>query len=417
MALSRAVDTSANPLGPASRAPRPRSTALLALAPWGGVPLLSAWLGAIAAALLRLGAGPARGAAAGMLALLAALGFGAALAAPSLDASAQGAPLPPGAVRVLGDETRASDAVRIGLVQPALPMERWADPLQAASTVAALTTLSVAAAEPHRFDVLVWPENAVQALLPANEGLVAQALAALGDDVSHLLLGAPRYDPAAPTRRFNSALLYRAAGTESAELVATHDKGRLLPLFERAPPWRWLAALVPPSAGLTPGAAPRVLRVDGTLGIGPLICYEVLFPSVARQQVRDGAGILVNLSNDAWFGGSGGAEQHFAASVVLAATHRRPLLRSTPTGVTAAIDAAGRVEGRLPQDEPGVLAVEVAPGTSRAPAVWLGDAPAWWALALASAWTAGERIRTRRRLPAAPSARSRIARAAEISDR
>ncbi len=380
--------------------------ALLALAPWGGVPLLSAWIGAIAAALLRLGAGPARSAAARALALLAALGLGAALAAPNLDvASAPSAALPAGAVRLLTDEARAPEAVRIGLVQPALAMDRWADPLHAASTVAALTRLSVAAAKTHRFDLLAWPENAVQALLPANEGLVADALSALDGDVSHLLLGAPRYDPAAPTHRFNAALLYRATGTGRAERIATHDKGKLLPLFERAPPWRWLAAVVPPGSGLTAGEGPAILRMSETLGIGALICYEVLFPEVARQHVRNGAGVLVNLSNDAWFGGSGGAEQHFAASVVLAATHRRPLLRSTPTGVTAAIDAGGRVAARLPQDEPGVLAVEVAPGIGLAPAVWLGDAPAWFALVFAGVWTVHERVRRRRTLPRAERAR------------
>lgn len=378
-------------------APQP---ALLALAPWGGVPLLSAWLGAIAVAALRLGVGPARGAAIRALALFAALGFGAALAAPALDvASAPGAPLPAGAVRPLTAAARAPGSVRIGLVQPALPMEQWADPLHAASTVAALTRLSVAAAETRGFELLIWPENAVQALLPANEGLVVQALMALDGNVPHLLLGAPRYDPATPTRRFNAALLYRATGTERADLIATHDKGKLLPLFESTPRWRWLAAIVPPGAGLTPGDDPAVLRVSEALGVGPLICYEVLFPGVARQHVRDGAGVLVNLSNDAWFGGSGGAEQHFAASIVLAATHRRPLLRSTPTGVTAAIDAGGRVALRLPQNEPGVLAVEVAPGTSHPPAVWLGDAPAWLALVFASAWTVLDRVRKLRDRP------------------
>ncbi len=368
--------------------------ALLALAPWGGVPLLSAWLGAIAAALLRLTVGPARGAATRVLVLLAALGFGAALAAPPLDvAPAPGAQLPAGAVRPLSRGSRAPGALRVGLVQPALPMDRWADPLHAASTVAALTKLSVAAAHRYPIDLLVWPENAVQALLPANEGLVAQALSALDGSVPHLLLGAPRYDPAAPTRRFNAALLYRATETEAAELVATHDKGKLLPLFENTPGWRWLASVVPPAADLTRGDGPRVLRIDETLGIGPLICYEVLFPEVARQHARNGAGVLVNLSNDAWFGGTGGAQQHLAASIVLAATVRRPLLRSTPTGVTAAVDAGGRVVLRLPQDEPGVLAVEVAPATGRSPAVWLGDVPAWFALVLAGAWTVMERVR------------------------
>jgi apolipoprotein N-acyltransferase len=374
--------------------------ALLALAPWGGVPLLSAWLGAIATALLRLDRSGTRSGAAVALALLAALGLAAAIVAPELGVSgASDTTLPQGAVRPLTAKAHAPRAVRIGLVQPALPMDRWADPLHAASTVEALTNLSAEAAERVRFDLVVWPENAVQALLPANEALVRRAVSALDGRIPLLLLGAPRYDPAAPTRRFNAALLYRTLEPERAVLLATHDKGKLLPWFESTPSWRWLASWVPKGAGLVAGDGPTVLRVSDHLGIGPLICYEVLFPGIARQLVRDGAGVLVNLSNDAWFGGSGGAEQHFAASILLAATHRRPLLRSTPTGVTAAIDAAGRVVSRLPPDEPGVLAVEVMPATSQPPAVVFGDAPAWFALLFASAWTLLESRRGLRGTP------------------
>ena len=168
----------------------------------------------------------------------------------------------------------------------------------------------------------------------------------------------------------------------AAEPVAIHDKTHLLPFFERTPAW-----LAQGDAGLTAGRSPAVLRSGERISIGPLLCYEVLFPSVARRQVEDGATLLVNLSNDAWFAGSGGAEQHFAAAVVLAATLGRPLLRATPSGVTAAVAASGRVAARLPADRPGALVVDVTPSHARTPASRTGDAPAWIALAVAALWT------------------------------
>lgn len=344
--------------------------ALLALAAWGGVPLVSAWLGALAAACARLVAGPRGPGLATSFAVLAVAGGVPAMVAPGA-----------GGVRVAAGEAAPAGWFRVALVQPALRMETWADPLRARETVARLTELTRRALERTRADLVVWPENAVQALLPANRALVADARAALGSRTAHLLLGAPRHDARQPGRRFNAALLY-AAGPDP---VAVHDKVELLPIFERVP--AWLRAATGWDAGLTPGAAPAVLQA-GELRIGALICYELLFAHVARTQVRDGAGVLVNLSNDAWFGGSGGAEQHFAAAPLLAVTLRRPLLRSTPTGITAALDAAGRVVARLEPGAPGVLLLDLAPADGLSPAARLGRLPAWVAVGVSVGFAA-----------------------------
>lgn len=344
------------------------SPSLLGLAPLGGVGLLSAWLAAIATAIARALAGPSRSRAAALAVALLAAGACAARFAIEADDG----------VRLAGAGAAPPGALRVALVQPALPMTQWADPTHTSSTVDHLVSLSSAAARARSVDLVVWPENAIQALLPANDGQVEKALAALGADVPHLLLGAPRYDPVRPTERFNAALLYGS----TAEPVAIHDKTHLLPFFERTPAW-----LAQGDAGLTAGRSPAVLRSGERISIGPLLCYEVLFPSVARRQVEDGATLLVNLSNDAWFAGSGGAEQHFAAAVVLAATLGRPLLRATPSGVTAAVAASGRVVARLPGDRPGALVVDVTPSHARTSASRTGDAPAWIALAVTALWT------------------------------
>jgi len=100
---------------------------------------------------------------------------------------------------------------------------------------------------------------------------------------------------------------------------------------------------------------------DTRLGI--LICYEVLFPDLSRELVRRGAGVLVNPSNDAWFEGTAGPEQMAAAAVLRAVATRRPLLRATPTGITVAIDARGRVVAQLARGPAGALVVDVWPAS------------------------------------------------------
>jgi apolipoprotein N-acyltransferase len=129
--------------------------------------------------------------------------------------------------------------------------------------------------------------------------------------------------------------------------------------------------------------------LDG-VQLGPLICYELLFANLARSLVGDGSQVLVNLSNDGWFGGSGGAEQHLTAAVLRAIEFRRPVLRSTSDGITVAVDAAGRIAGRLPERDPGVLVVDVRPSPARTLYSRVGDLVSWVALLGAGALTLGE---------------------------
>jgi apolipoprotein N-acyltransferase len=213
----------------------------------------------------------------------------------------------------------------------------------------------------------VWSENALPALLPENAHLLRGALPEHRGPRA-LLLGAGRADPARPGTLHTSAFL----ADESTRLLAVHDKVRLLPFAERAP-WPLSASrlgIVP----IAPGTDPVVMEWRGTR-FGPLLCYEVLFAGLVRDLARDGAGILVNLSNDSWFGASGAAEQHLAAAMFRAIETRRPLLRATHTGISAGLDASGRVVATLPRDVPGTLRLDVAPGAGTTLYTALGDAP------------------------------------------
>ena len=102
---------------------------------------------------------------------------------------------------------------------------------------------------------------------------------------------------------------------------------------------------------------------EGGLVPGLLICYESLFPELARARVRDGANVLVNISNDAWFGRTSAPWQHLHAAVLRAVEYGRPLVRSTNTGVSAFVDSRGRVVMHSGLFVATTLHARVAPGT------------------------------------------------------
>jgi apolipoprotein N-acyltransferase len=241
-------------------------------------------------------------------------------------------------------------AIRVALVQPGTPRESMRD---AARVVARLDQLVAVTRSALPADLVVWPENATGVALPANASLVRDALESLSPRPA-LLFGAPAYDPAAPTRLFNSVLLWDASGSERGR----YDKTHLLPFTEFVPPF--FAALGVRGGHSAAGGSIAPLEWRNTK-MGILICYELLFPNLSRELVRHGAGVLINPSNDVWFDDTAGPQQMLAAAVLRAIATRRPLLRATPTGITAAIDARGRVVAQLARGVSGALVVDVWP--------------------------------------------------------
>jgi apolipoprotein N-acyltransferase len=203
-------------------------------------------------------------------------------------------------------------------------------------------------------DVAVWPENVVPAFLPANEALLTPALESLAETVRHVVLGAPRTSADANGAVYNAALLY-----SDARRVAAHDKVHPVPFAESIPAFSrgWWKRPIAVGAG----DAPQTLPIPGAM-LGPLICYELLFDELGVAQTRAGADVILNLSHDGYFGGSWGARQHLLAAPLRAIELGRPLLRATSSGITVAIDSAGRVAARAPAQTPATLRVDVWPG-------------------------------------------------------
>ncbi|MEZ4217270.1 MAG: apolipoprotein N-acyltransferase [Myxococcota bacterium] len=326
--------------------------ALLQPAAWTGAAglalLVAAVNGAFAVAALR-------GAAARRPAFAALAGVGACFAAAYLasglaDGGAGGAPRP-GAVLASG--TGGTGAVHVRLVQP---NARAAARASSAGVGAELDRLVALTAAGGPVDLAVWPENALRAVLPANLGLLARAWPDRATRPRALLVGAPRSDAAEPGALFNSAFSL----DDAFAVEAVHDKVHLLPLGEYVP--APLRALGVSGHDTRAGEAPRVLGARDGLRIGALVCYEIAFAPLARALAHDGADVLVNVANDGWFGRTGAVEQHFASAVLRAVETGRPVLRATHTGVTAAIDAWGRVVARAPEHAATALDADVVPG-------------------------------------------------------
>ncbi len=305
----------------------------------GGVLLVSGMLVVVNAALARLALEGLGAASPGLLGSLAAVALLALAGA-----------LVPGAEPV--------EAVSVALVQgPSGGAERRG-PAEAADEIARLARSSAKAAQA---ELVIWPENAANVPLPWNASLLRDLLLEAAIPAAHLIVGAPVWPEPEGFTLHTSALLLSPA----REVLGRHDKVKLVPFGEFTP---WPLRPAETSAETRPGKRPQVLDA-ATLRVGPLICYEVLFGSLSRSLVRDGANVLANLSNDGWFRHAAALEQHLAAGIYRAIETRRPMLRATRTGITASIDERGQILGRLPLHEEGVLETRVSPGRGRTPYV------------------------------------------------
>jgi apolipoprotein N-acyltransferase len=143
----------------------------------------------------------------------------------------------------------------------------------------------------------------------------------------------------------------------SGEVLAQYDKIHLVPFGEYVPLRRWLVLaekLTAEIGDFVPGSKLVVSQMEGGRMSG-LICYEVIFPDLVRRFVRNGAEVLVNISNDGWYGSSAARYQHLLIARMRAIENARYLLRATNTGITAVIRPDGRVTAELAPDRPGVL--------------------------------------------------------------
>lgn len=256
--------------------------------------------------------------------------------------------------------------VRMRLVQPSVPQrEKWRPENQERIFAEHLDlSLRDPAGKPddaRGIDLIVWPEAAMP-FLPLRS---PAALARIGDMLppgAHLVSGALRLDEVDPTVPGSTRRVYNSlmAFGEGGRLVANYDKIHLVPFGEYLPLHEWLEAIGLENlsrlrGGFASGVRPRpLMAIPGLPKLGPLICYEAIFPGTLVQGTERPAA-LVNVTNDGWFGNTTGPRQHLHQARVRAVEEGLPVLRVANNGISALIDAQGRLLARLDLDAKGVI--------------------------------------------------------------
>lgn len=245
-----------------------------------------------------------------------------------------------GALRL--DALHFSRDLRIGVVQANIPAGRkWDMPADETLSLYEKQSEVVLAAHPA---FLVWPETAVPAALrfrPWARHEVHRWVDSVGVP---LLTGAIDYD----TNGQSDALPLNAAFLISpgSRNLPRYAKIHLVPFGERIPGQRWfpfLGKIRLGQAEFAPGKTLTIFQPVADMRAGCLICFEVVFPEVAAGLVRRGAEILVNMTNDGWYGNSSGPYQHLALTRLRAIVTRRSIARAANTGISALIDPTGRI--------------------------------------------------------------------------
>jgi len=260
----------------------------------------------------------------------------------------------------------------VALLQGAIVQDLKWKPEQLTSTLELYARLT---AQTLGTELIVWPEAAVPTLIEDVRGYVAgvrQASAARGSTV---LLGILRGDPEAGQDAAQNVLV------ALTEPMQTYVKRHLVPFGEYFPVPEfvrgWMRLMNLPSSDIVSGARDQPPLKAAGERIAVTICYEDVFPAEQLHYLPD-ATLLVNVSNDAWFGDSIAPHQHLQIAQPLAAEVGRYMLRATNTGVTAVIDERGRVLARLRQFEPGVLKATVRGFDGATPYARVGN----WAVVL-----------------------------------
>lgn len=236
---------------------------------------------------------------------------------------------------------------------------------------------------------VIWPEAAMPFFPLEAQNALEEISAVLPDGVT-LLTGALRRDPPGPSepgkaKVFNSIVAFDA----DAKPIALFDKIHLVPFGEYLPAEPMLSAfglkkLTVGRGAFSSGPAPRpLISLPGLPPITGLICYEALFPNEIVQ-TADRPGVLLNVTNDGWFGNSTGPRQHFHQSRVRAVEQGVPLIRAANNGISAVVDANGRIVSELGMNVRGVI--DSALPTAGPPPIYAryGDMPFVVLLILAS---------------------------------
>jgi apolipoprotein N-acyltransferase len=330
-----------------------------------GVSALLALVSAAAAVVAVTRRTPHQWAAAGVLALVAVVAAG-------------------GTWRIAGAAlTTRGPVMKVGLVQGNVAQDQKWDPQYRQEILdrylrLSRQVISVGA----RF--VVWPEASTPFFFEAESQYAAPVRALARETRTPMLIGTDQYEAdASGDRVYNSALMLGPDGTSRG----TYQKMQLVPFGEYVPLKSLLffvGPLVEKVSDFAPGTVPVVLEAGG-VRTGVAICYEVVYPWIARAFAAGGAEVLTTITNDAWFGRSSAPYQHFEQASVRAVEQGKYLVRAANTGISGVVDPYGRTVVATPLFEEAAITQDVRLIQSRTIYSYLGDLVAWLCAAAAGA--------------------------------
>ena len=243
-------------------------------------------------------------------------------------------------------QERVGVPLKVALIQGNIDQGIKWDPSFMEETISIYERLSRRAAA-DGVDLVVWPESAAPFFFQ-EPGPPTDRITSLAREIhSFLIFGSPAFDDNGPRRRyFNSAFLVSPSG----EVLGRSDKIHLVPFGEYVPLAKLLPfvhKLVVGVGDFTPGDTITTLNI-GKGKVGVLVCFEGIFPELARRYVSAGAQLLVNITNDGWYGRSSAPYQHLSMAVFRAVENGVPLVRAANTGISAIIDSKGHISHATP---------------------------------------------------------------------
>lgn len=234
----------------------------------------------------------------------------------------------------------------VGIAQGNIEQDQKWDPAFQGATMARYAELTRDAAR-QKPDLIVWPETAAPFFFQEPTVLRQDLLALVREVRTPLLFGSPAFRvDAGRVEQLNRAFLLGPDGSEQG----TYDKMQLVPFGEYVPFRRilfFVEQMVTAVGQIGAGFHPTVFTLPQAR-FGTLICYEGVFPELTRRFVADGAQVLLNITNDAWFGRTSAPWQHLVQESFRAIENRTPMVRAANTGISAIIDADGRIRWQSP---------------------------------------------------------------------
>ncbi|MEE8423054.1 MAG: apolipoprotein N-acyltransferase, partial [Thermodesulfobacteriota bacterium] len=241
------------------------------------------------------------------------------------------------------DNLKGWETLKVGIVQGNIDQAQKWDPGYREKTVRIYKELSETGFEDaDRVELMVWPETATPFYIQSDRRYLPVINNMVREQSFYLLTGSPAYrEKDGDYEYFNSAFLFSPEDKE----VGRYDKVHLVPFGEYVPMKRFLPfvrKMVDGVGDFSPGREVMNLSIPESK-FGVLICYEVIFPDLVRKFVNKGAGFLVNITNDAWYGKTSAPFQHLAQAAIRSVENRVYLVRAANTGISAFVDPLGRV--------------------------------------------------------------------------